>query len=90
MHIQIVTVDTSEGTRNWGEETFSTADAVQAMQERGYEPDGERAGGRHLREELQGQLCFKKLCGPTWGGHTASGEPIIRYETWEAYEILST
>lgn len=32
-----------------------------------------------------GKPMFKELCGPM-----NNGENCIRYETWEAYEILST
>jgi hypothetical protein len=41
--------------------------------------------GRHLREELRDKPEFEGLCGPMWGGE----ESPLRYETWEAYEVLS-
>ena len=44
--------------------------------------------GQHLRAELRGHPKFKKLCGPMWNG-VEDGVPVIRYESWEAYEILS-
>lgn len=33
-----------------------------------------------LRPELQGQPRLLGFAGPCWGGQTAIGEPIIRYE----------
>lgn len=53
----------------------------------GYEFEGieERAC---LRPELKGQPKFKQLAGPMWGG-MKEGEPVIRYESWEAYRCLS-
>lgn len=42
-----------------------------------------------LRSELQGQPCFTNLNGPMWGGVSAMGEGIIRYESNAACNILS-
>jgi hypothetical protein len=64
-------------------------DDIAAIELRGFALDGERCGGQHLREELRGQPCFKGLAGPMWGGHDDNGEPIIRYEEWSVYELLS-
>jgi hypothetical protein len=52
-----------------------------------YEFEGieERA---YLKPELQGQPKFKKLAGPMYGGEE-DGVPVIRYESWEAYERMS-
>jgi hypothetical protein len=42
----------------------------------------------HLRECLQGQPTIKGLCGPMYDGEI-NGQPVIRYETWAAYNVLS-
>ena len=42
----------------------------------------------HLKAELRGHPKFKKLAGPMWNG-IEDGEPVIRYEAWDVYEILS-
>jgi len=44
--------------------------------------------GKHLRECLQGQPKLKSMCGPMYGGEYA-GHPVVRYESWEAYDALS-
>lgn len=41
-----------------------------------------------LREELLGEPKIKGLCGPMYDGET-DGVPCIRYETLDAYRILS-
>jgi len=43
---------------------------------------------RTLREELRGEVEIAGLAGPMWGGEK-DGVPIVRYETAEAYRILS-
>lgn len=53
----------------------------------GYQFEGIEAAPR-LREELRGHPKFRELCGPMWGGEK-DGEPVIRYESWPAYERLS-
>lgn len=61
------------------------ADVVAFMEARGFRFVGmTRVGGR-LRHELQGQPMFQGLAGPMWGGEDAP----LRYETWEAYEVMS-
>jgi hypothetical protein len=55
---------------------------------RGFEYTGGEGGGQ-LRKELHGQPKFTGLCGPMWGGTADNGEPIIRYEDWDTYNILS-
>lgn len=62
-------------------------DVVAAIAARGFKPNG-RFGHERLREELRAQPCFDGLCGPMWGGEE-NGRPVIRYETWKAYEHLS-
>jgi len=42
----------------------------------------QRAG---LRAELIGQPVLEGYVGPCWGGRTAEGVPIIRYEDTEAH-----
>jgi hypothetical protein len=67
------------------------ADAVAALPALGYALDkADEPGGRVLRDELKHRPTFKGLAGPMWGGvDKATGLPIIRYETWAAYERLS-
>jgi len=69
-------------------EIIDAADAIGAFEDRGYVYTGGE-GGPHLRPELRGQPKFTELCGPMWGGTTADGTPIIRYEDWGSYEVLS-
>lgn len=38
-----------------------------------------------LRKELQGQPKIAGYVGPCWGGLTALGDPIIRYEDHQAH-----
>lgn len=68
----------------WQNQTFETAEELEAA---GYRRE-DRVGGEHLRKELVGKPCFHSLCGPMWGGYNG-GRPVIRYETWPAYDILS-
>lgn len=68
--------------------TASTDDEVVAeMKSIGFEQSGIEES-RCRREELRGRPTFKNLCGPMWDGEE-DGEPIIRYETWDAYDTLS-
>lgn len=41
------------------------------------------------RKELQGQPKLKGLYGPMFGGINEAGVTVIRYETAEAYKMLS-
>lgn len=43
-----------------------------------------------LRAELRDQPLLRGLAGPMWDGETDEGNPVVRYETWELYEVLST
>lgn len=67
------------------------ADAVAALPALGYALEkNDEPGHRQLREDLQHRPTFAGLCGPMWGGtDEATGLPILRYETWAAYERLS-
>lgn len=60
---------------------------VPALSVRGFEFDG-FVKSKVLRAELQNQPKFTGLCGPMWGG-MQDGQPVVRYETPEAYDILS-
>ena len=68
-------------------EIIDAADTIGAFEDRGYRYRGDETGA-HLREELRGQPKFDGLCGPMWGG-TSNGQPVIRYEDWASYELLS-
>lgn len=52
-----------------------------------------RAKGFHesksTRAELQMQPTFFGFLGPMWGGYASDGNPIIRYESTQAYSALS-
>lgn len=51
----------------------------------------ERATGAGIypRAELDNKPKFRKFAGPMWNGITEDGEGILRYESWETYDILS-
>jgi len=71
---------------------FTEENVIPAMSVRGYEVQGvqeQYKGGIQLREQLVGQPKFSGVAGPMWNGQTPEGEPIIRYENWAAYNILS-
>lgn len=69
---------------------FETDDPIAAFAERGYQMQHLAPPRlRVLRAELQDQPVFAGLCGPMWGGTDEAGKPIIRYEDWKSYEILS-
>lgn len=42
-----------------------------------------------LRKELQGTPIIKGFLGAMFGGYKENGQLVIRYETQEAYNILS-
>jgi hypothetical protein len=44
--------------------------------------------GSHLRECLQGQPKIKGLCGPMYDGEHM-GYPVVRYESWAVYDMMS-
>ena len=62
---------------------FSDNNVYSAMEVRGHN-FVRMENGRHLREELRGQPVFSGVFGPMYGG-----PGCVRYETHEAYEILS-
>lgn len=55
---------------------------VAVMEEAGFKHTG-YSHHAHQRAELQGQPTFDGLAGAMWDGDA------IRYETWDAYNILS-
>lgn len=57
--------------------------------ESSFKVSGISTSGR-LRVELQNQPKFEGFMGPMYGGLREDGTVIIRYETKEAYDILST
>lgn len=68
---------------------FAIVDMDAAMEARGFKPTGEvqpkRINERFAyREEIQGQPIFSGLAGPQYGG-----DGVVRYEDWEAYEVLT-
>lgn len=76
----------------WTESGFDVlyldeSNVVAALEIRGFKFDG-FVKSKVLRAELQNQPKFEGLCGPMWGG-MQDGQPVVRYETLEAYEILS-
>jgi hypothetical protein len=82
---QVVLVHEIAGRREW--ETITASDPA-ALDIR-FTPTGTNLNFR-CREELQNEPTYKELCGPMWGGiDAASGKPIMRYEDWTAYEIMS-
>lgn len=42
----------------------------------------------YLRECLQGQPKIKGLCGPMYDGEHM-GYPVVRYESWAVYDMMS-
>ena len=69
-------------------ERFDTFQPIECFAARGYQHTGDETR-TVLRKELQGQPKFKGLCGPMWGGTDENGDPVIRYEDWGSYEVLS-
>jgi len=67
---------------------IDAADAVAEFAKRGFQMTGHQMA-THLRPELRGKAKFEGLCGPMWGGTDDNGDPIIRYEDWDTYNILS-
>ncbi len=84
--IVTLTEDPKTGARDWHTFTISEeADLIAAMEVRGYPVDGWTRVDGHLRPELRNQPTFKGLCGPMWGGEAHP----LRYETWNAYDVMS-
>jgi len=79
---QIVTAGATKSDR------FDTFQPIECFAARGYRHTG-YATRTCLRPELSGQPTFEGLCGPLWGGTEPDGTPVIRYEDWASYDILS-
>ena len=65
-----------------------TDDLAAWVEDMGTEITGTETRTR-LRPELQGQPKIAGFVGPCWGGLSATGEPIIRYEDRGTYAALS-
>lgn len=48
-----------------------------------------KRGGLVHREELDNKPEFDGYCGPMWDGMRGPGRAVLRYETWEVYDMLS-
>jgi len=86
MKYRIVQVAEHERGRDWQVKDVDDISAFMASV--GAQLQGITASPQ-LRPELQGQPIYDKFAGPCWGG-VEEGESIVRYESWRAYEILST
>lgn len=73
---------------SWIVNDFTSANLMIAMSVRGHEYIGP-CTRKQLRPELQGQPMFSGVLGPMWGGEEIGG-PVIRYESKDAYDRLST
>lgn len=65
------------------------ASSEAAFEIRGYVITGRSHADGPLRPELRDKPQLEGYCGPMWGGLTPQGAPILRYETWAAYDRLS-
>lgn len=46
-------------------------------------------GGLVHREELDNKPVFDGFCGPMWDGTRRNGEvAVLRYETWDVYNMM--
>jgi hypothetical protein len=81
MEIQVVGIE-SQPKFSSAEELLAAAPSL-GLTHTGFERQ------THLLPVLQGLPKFKELAGPMGNGETADGEPRIRYETWEAYDLYS-
>lgn len=50
--------------------------------------DIRKRGGLVHREELDNKPKFDGYCGPMWDGMRGD-TAVLRYETWEVYDLLS-
>lgn len=49
----------------------------------------ERARGAWVhREELDNKPTFDGYCGPMWDGIRNDGTAVLRYETWNVYNMM--
>jgi hypothetical protein len=87
MKYRIVQVLQVDGKREWL--VTDVDDIVAAMEIRNAPVERMTRQSGPLREELRGLPVFKGFAGPSWGG-IEGGETIVRYEDWNAYNILST
>jgi len=71
-----------------GKRVASREEFICMVEALGYTYQSEHSS-RSTREELQGQPIFNNLCGPMYDGEK-DGKAVIRYETWELYQKLST
>lgn len=60
--------------------TAERSDDLSAIRER---------GGLVRRAELDNRPVFKGYCGPMWDGMRGPDRAVLRYETWEVYDMLS-
>lgn len=82
---QIVTYSKELG---WNTHTVETVDDLKAWAEvRGMKFTGNHKGEK-TRAELQGHPQFYELAGPMYNGEK-DGVHCIRYECWEAYNLMS-
>lgn len=47
-----------------------------------------KRGGWVHREELDNKPVFKGYCGPMWDGMRGPDRAVLRYETWEVYNMM--
>jgi hypothetical protein len=87
MKYRIVQVLQINGKREWL--VTDVDDIVAAMEIRNAPVERMTRLDGPAREELRGLPVFKGFAGPSWGG-IEDGETIVRYEDWNAYNILST
>ena len=80
--IQCELVSMLEG--NMIKNTFPGSSVISAMELRGFRFTGPSTNTA-LRPELRGRPTFAGVCGPMYGG-----AGIIRYETQEVYNVLSS
>ena len=68
--------------------TFTPQNVIAEMEVRGHVVNG-CCDNLRVRKELFGQPTFSGVLGPMWDGTDDFGNAVIRYETQEAYNILS-
>ena len=69
--------------------TITLDDAESLTAERSEDLSELRAAGRCVhRAELDNKPKFSEYAGPMWDGIRADGTAIIRYETWDVYDMM--
>jgi len=69
---------------------ISLEDAEKMTAERSKDWSGDRAKGRLVpRAELDNRPKFDGYAGPMWDGERAGGIGVLRYETWDVYDMMS-